>query len=166
MSKTLVGIFVDHASAENAAIEMKKNGLKTSHISILNKQGEESNEPTNTDTQSNHGTFTNDNVSDGVITGTVIGGTAGLLIGIGSVVIPGLGVIAAAGPIVGLLSGSITGGVLGGIVDLGIDEDSGKKYHEDIKSGKTFFSMECKDENVEKVATILRTCGAERVEIH
>jgi len=48
----------------------------------------------------------NDNISDGVISGGILGGLAGLLIGAGSMVIPGLGIVAAAGPITGLVSGA------------------------------------------------------------
>ena len=91
----------------------------------------------------------NDNISNGVVTGGILGGLAGLLIGAGSMVIPGLGIIAAAGPITGLLSGAITGGVVGGLVDLGIPENKSRQYETDIKAGKTLFSMKVDDEKVE-----------------
>ncbi len=106
----------------------------------------------------------NDNISDGVVTGGILGGLAGLLIGAGSMVIPGLGIIAAAGPITGLISGAITGGIVGGLVDLGIPENKSKQYETDIKAGKTLFSMKIDDDKVDEVSSILRNNGAVSVD--
>jgi uncharacterized membrane protein len=155
MSRTIVGIFDNYSSAENAAKKIKENGLRTDDISILAKQDNDT--ANNNANFTNSSSATNDNISDGVVTGTVLGGLGGLLIGIGTVVVPGLGVIAAAGPIVGLLSGAVTGGVVGGLVDLGIPEDDSKKYESDIKSGKILLSMKCPDDNIDKLTAILRS---------
>lgn len=62
----------------------------------------------------------------GATTGGVLGGTLGVLAGIGSLAIPGLGPLIAAGPIMAALSGAAAGAALGGItgalVGLGIPE--------------------------------------------
>ena len=78
----------------------------------------------------------NDNISNGLITGGILGGAAGLLIGAGSMVVPGLGIVAAAGPITGLLSGAVTGGIVGSRIDLGIPEDRKWKIRKRCKRGK------------------------------
>lgn len=166
MSKTIVGIFDNHSSAEKAARQLDSNGLKSSDISILAKESNDSEENFTKDSSSTMRTNPNDNVSDGVMTGTVLGGLAGLLIGVGSVVIPGLGVIAAAGPIVGLLSGAVTGGVVGGLVDLGIPEEESREYENEIKSGKTLLSMKATDSNIDKISSILKDYGASKVETY
>jgi gas vesicle protein len=106
----------------------------------------------------------NDNISDGVVTGGVLGGLAGLLIGAGSLVIPGLGIIAAAGPITGLLSGAVTGGIVGGLVDLGIPENKSKQYESEVKAGRVLFSMRTDEDKIDKIASILRHNGAVNVE--
>lgn len=161
MSRTVVGIFNNINDAQRAATEIKQNGFKTSDISILTKNIDTINQ------EQKESSFTNnaihDNISDGVVTGTVLGGLAGLLIGIGTVVVPGLGVIAAAGPIIGLLSGAVTGGVVGGLIDLGIPEDDSMEYEKDIRSGKILLSMICSSENIHKVSEILKNCGAIKV---
>ena len=108
----------------------------------------------------------NDNISDGIISGGVLGGLAGLLIGAGSMVIPGLGIIAAAGPITGLLSGAVTGGIVGGLVDLGIPENKGKRYENDVRSGKVLFSMKTDEDKVDSVCSILRNNGATDVSVY
>lgn len=162
MSKTVVAIFSSQEYAEKAAQDIKDQGLKTEDISIVTKQHKE-NEQTRTQETMEHNT-PNDNISDGVITGGVLGGLAGLLIGAGSMVVPGLGIVAAAGPITGLLSGTATGGIVGGLVDLGIPENKSREYETDIKAGKILFSMETGEDKIDKVADILRNNGADSVD--
>ncbi len=169
MSRTVVAIFDNYSSAENAARQIKDQGLRTDDISIIAK--DENNKGDNETTGTNHGLSmgtsprgVNDNISDGVMTGGILGGLAGLLIGAGSMVIPGLGIIAAAGPITGLLSGAVTGGIVGGLVDLGIPENKSRQYETDIKAGKILFSMKTDDDKVNPIGSILRDNGAVSVD--
>ena len=170
MSRTVVAIFDNYSNAENAARQIKDQGLRTDDISIIAKDDEDykgNNATMGNNTGLNMGTNpkgVNDNISDGVITGGILGGLAGLLIGAGSMVIPGLGIIAAAGPITGLLSGAVTGGVVGGLVDLGIPENKSRQYETDIKAGKILFSMKTDDDKVDPIGTILRNNGAVSVD--
>ncbi|NLM58039.1 MAG: hypothetical protein GX194_02730 [Clostridium sp.] len=174
MAKTIAAIFDNYSNAERAAQQIKDKGLRTDDISIVTKQGDEGqsgnnftmgieNMGANMTGKNNQGGI-NDNISDGVVTGGILGGLAGLLIGAGSMVIPGLGIIAAAGPITGLISGAITGGIVGGLVDLGIPENKSKQYETDIKAGKTLFSMKVDDDKVDEVSSILRNNGAVSVD--
>ncbi|MDP4091905.1 MAG: hypothetical protein Q8920_00925 [Bacillota bacterium] len=171
MARTVVAVFDDHRHAENAARQIKDQGLRTSDISIVAKQGDEhsANTDRTTATMGTHDTHPhakNDNISDGVVTGGILGGLAGLLIGAGSMVIPGLGIIAAAGPITGLLSGAVTGGIVGGLVDLGIPENRSKQYETDIRAGKILFSMRADNNKIDDIASILRSNGAESVDTY
>lgn len=163
MSKTVVGLFDNQTLAENAARQVKEQGLRTDDISIIARQSGEKKDRV-TDTMTAGGKKINDNISDGVVTGGVLGGLAGLLIGAGSMAIPGLGIIAAAGPITGLLSGTVTGGIVGGLVDLGIPENKGRQYETDVKAGKILFSMNTDDDKIDRVASILRNNGASSVD--
>ncbi|MCX7922738.1 MAG: DUF1269 domain-containing protein [Clostridia bacterium] len=208
MAKTIVGIFSNYTYAENAARQVKDQGLRTDDISIVAKNDNTGNAENagstgatgtagttgitgttgnlgatgttaaagNTGVVGSTGTAggntgtnartTNDNISDGVVTGGILGGLAGLLIGAGSMVIPGLGIIAAAGPITGLLSGAVTGGIVGGLVDLGIPENRSKQYETDIKAGKVLFSMKTDEDKVDRIASILRNNGAVSVDAY
>lgn len=165
MAKTVVAIFDDYSHAETAARQVKDRGLRTDDISIVARQGD------NDQNESGRATATmgtkprvNDNISDGVVTGGILGGLAGLLIGAGSMAIPGLGIIAAAGPITGLLSGAVTGGIVGGLVDLGIPENRSRQYETDIKAGKVLFSMKTDEDKIDDIGSILRNNGAVSVD--
>lgn len=170
MSKTVVGLFDNQDHAETAARQVKDQGLRTDDISIVVKHGDaEEGERGNADEGARGATVgraVNDNISDGVVSGGVLGGIAGLLIGAGSMVIPGLGIIAAAGPITGLLSGAVTGGIVGGLIDLGIPENRSKEYESELRRGKVLFSMKTDEDKVSRVTSILRNTGASSVETY
>jgi uncharacterized membrane protein len=194
MSKTVVGIFDTQDHAEAAARRVKERGLRTDDISIVVKQGE-SGDPydagspadtgykggwdagfgtrpatmggmTGTNMRTGSRPAVNDNISDGAISGGLLGGLAGLLIGAGSMIVPGLGIIAAAGPITGLLSGAVTGGIVGGLIDLGIPENESRQYESDIRRGKVLYSMKADDDKADRVAEILRNSGASNVQVY
>lgn len=166
MAKTVVGLFDSQDHAETAARQIKDQGLRTDDISIVAKRSEEGGAGTEAKMVNEHNTGVNDNISDGVISGGVLGGIAGLLLGAGSMMIPGLGIIAAAGPITGLLSGAVTGGIVGGLVDLGIPENRSRQYESEVKRGKVLFSMKTDEDKVDRISSILRNSGASGIEAY
>ena len=158
MAKTIVALFDNHSQAEDAADIIKDRGLRDEDISIITKQSGDKG------FKNNKGR--NDDIDDGVLTGGVLGGLGGLAIGAGSLVVPGLGIIAAAGPIVGILSGAIAGGVVGGLIDLGIPEDESRRYESEIKEGRVIFSLKCSSEHEDDIKGILENCGAKEIKSH
>lgn len=148
--RKVTAIFTSHEDAVEAAHRVKEAGLRTSDISIITNEE-------NTETQ-------NDQISRGTVSGGVLGGAAGLLLGLGTIAIPGLGMVAAAGPIAGLLGGAVTGGIVGALVDLGIPQEKSKEYERDIREGNTLWSMDVEETNYERVKGILRDCGAYKYE--
>jgi len=183
MAKTVVGVFDTQDHAEMAARRVKEQGLRTDDISIVAKRSDNE-DPYDTgaansidmggslkgdpwiNKEMGGRTAANDNISDGVISGGLLGGLAGLLIGAGSLIVPGFGIVAAAGPITGLLSGAVTGGIVGGLIDLGIPERESRQYETDIKHGKILFSMRTDDDKADRVASILRNSGATNVQVY
>ena len=82
---------------------------------------------------------------EGATNGASIGGTIGLLAGIGALAIPGLGPFIAAGPIIAALSGGAigagVGGLTGALVGLGIPEYEAKRYEGKVKEGGILISV-------------------------
>lgn len=104
----------------------------------------------------------------GVLAGGVIGGTIGLLAGIGVLAIPGLGPLIAAGPVIaaltGIGSGGVVGGFLGALVGMGIPEYEAKRYEGRIKDGGILLSVHCDNKDwVSKAKDLLRDSGAEDI---
>jgi len=104
----------------------------------------------------------------GAGTGGVVGGTIGLLAGIGALAIPGLGPFIAAGPIMAALSGAAVGatagGLIGALVGMGIPEYEAKRYEGKIKEGKILISVHSEDSDQTKRAKeIFERAGAEDI---
>jgi hypothetical protein len=80
----------------------------------------------------------------GAGTGGVVGGTLGLLAGIGLLAIPGVGPFIAAGPIMAALSGiavgAAVGGIAGALIGMGIPEIEAKRYEGKVKDGNILIS--------------------------
>ncbi|WP_350345009.1 hypothetical protein PRVXT_001458 [Proteinivorax tanatarense] len=121
----------------------------------------------NTETSANKErelSFEDQNLTDGTLTGGALGGLAGLAVGAGALIIPGLGPIIAAGPMAGILTGALTGGVAGGLVDYGIPEERSKHYESKVQQGHILVILESDD--TEDAASIMREKGAQDVETH
>jgi hypothetical protein len=104
----------------------------------------------------------------GVTTGGVIGGTLGVLAGIGALAIPGVGPLIAAGPIMaglaGLGVGGAVGGFVGALVGMGIPEYEAKRYEGRVKDGGTLLSVHCDSSaQVGRAKDVLKSTGAEDI---
>jgi hypothetical protein len=104
----------------------------------------------------------------GAGTGGVLGGAFGLLAGVGSIVVPGLGALVAAGPILAMLSGAAAGaavgGVAGALVGLGIPEYEARHYEGTVGSGSALIAVHTEDtEERSRAARIFDELGARDV---
>jgi hypothetical protein len=85
----------------------------------------------------------------GAGTGAVLGGALGWLVGIGSIAIPGVGPLIAAGPILAALSGAalggVAGGTTGGLIGLGIPEYEAQQYAGKLKEGNILMCVHVED---------------------
>lgn len=96
-------------------------------------------------------------------TGALVGGTAGLLTGLGLMAIPGLGPIVAAGWLASTLTGAMSGAAVGGIagrvyrslIEAGVSETDANIYSAGIERGGTFLAVRVSDEQYESAERIL-----------
>ena len=83
----------------------------------------------------------------GVAAVGVVGGTLGLLVGLGALAIPGIGPFLAAGPLVAALAGvgagGAVGGMIGALVGMGIPEYEAKRYEGHLLGGGVLLSVHC-----------------------
>ena len=101
----------------------------------------------------------------GAGTGGVLGGTLGLLAGVGMLAIPGLGPFIAAGPLMAALSGAAAGATVGGItgalIGMGIPEFEAKRYEGKIKDGNILISVHAENsDEVKKAKDVFERAGA------
>src|SRR5450432_4148510 len=110
--KTAVfGIYQNATQAERTVDDLMAGGFRSDDVSVLLPDNESSKDFAHEkSTKAPEGTAT------GVTAGGAIGGTLGLLAGIGALAIPGVGPLIAAGPIMAALAGLGVGGAVGGLI--------------------------------------------------
>jgi len=157
------GIYRDRLHVEQGVDALLDQGFRSEDISVLLPDNVGTKEFAHEkNTKAPEGTAT------GAGTGAVVGGTLGLLAGIGALAIPGLGPFIAAGPIMGALAGAGTGGVVGGIigalVGMGIPEYEAKRYEGLVKEGGVLLSVHCDNSDwVRRAKDILERTGAKDI---
>ena len=157
------GIYRNRAELERGIDELKTANFRNADISVLFADNEGSKEFAHEkNTKAPEGTAT------GVTAGGVIGGTLGLLAGVGMLAIPGVGPLIAAGPIMAALAGLGVGGAVGGIVGalvgLGIPEYEARRYEGHVKDGGTLISVHC--DSIAEIAAAtdaLKATGAQDI---
>jgi len=157
------GIYRDRLHVEQGVDALLDAGYRSEDISVLLPD----NVGTKDFAHEKH-TKAPEGTATGAGTGAVVGGTLGLLAGIGALAIPGLGPFIAAGPIMGALAGAGTGGVVGGIigalVGMGIPEYEAKRYEGLVKEGGVLLSVHCDNSDwVKRAKEILERTGAKDV---
>ena len=157
------GIFPSLAEAEHGVDALVAAGFRSDDMSVLAPDQKATKElAAEKNTKAPEGTTT------GVVAGGAVGGTLGLLVGLGALAIPGLGPFIAAGPIMAALAGvgagAATGGLIGALVGMGIPEYEAKRYEGRIRRGGILLSVHCDDADWAKRAkNILHQTGGEDV---
>jgi outer membrane lipoprotein SlyB len=165
MAKAVIGVFRSENRAREAIDELKRNGFDEREISLVAKDNKGQGNRGNLESEQRL-TMEDQNLSEGMFTGSALGGIAGLLAGAGALLIPGVGPIIAAGPLAAFLTGVVGGGLAGGLVDFGIPEERGRYFEERVKKGDILVTLKANDDEVSEIASILENNGAEDVEFH
>lgn len=164
MSKAIVGIATSSNQLESAVNDLQsKAGVPVAEISVL---------VPDTGGGIDLGPVKATKVPEGATTGAVAGGVAGgvigLLAGAGTIVVPGLGALIAAGPLMGALgglgAGAAAGGIVGALIGLGIPEYEAKAYEERLKGGHYLLAVHGGDrERTNKVYEVFRSHGLDHI---
>ena len=100
-----------------------------------------------------------DSAGTGASVGTVLGGGAGLLAGLGMLAIPGVGPVVAAGWLVvtalGAGVGAASGGLLGSLIGAGVAETDAHAYAEGVRRGGTLVTVRTDESQGAMVEAIL-----------
>src|ERR1700748_619334 len=154
------GIYPSNSAAETAVDQLVAAGFSNQDVSVLmaDRKGSK-------DFAAEKNTKAPEGATTGVGVGGAVGGTLGLLAGIGALAIPGVGPLIAAGPIMaglaGLGIGGAVGGLVGALVGMGIPEYEAKRYEGRVKDGGTLLSVHCDtSEQISRAKDLLSGTGA------
>ena len=160
MAKTIVGLFDTFAHAQSAVNDLVTAGFSRDDISVVanNAAGEFGTHDVNADGGINVSQGAGDALK-GAAKGGLFGGLTGLAAAVALALIPGVGPIAAIGPLAaffgGATIGATAGGIIGGLTGLGVPEAEAHYYAEGIRRGGTLVTIHADDARADEATAIL-----------
>jgi len=154
MANLITGLFDTESAAENAVEQLHQMGYQQSEISIIMKDRAAAKDLA---------VETGSRTMEGVGTGATIGGTLGAvlagLLAVGSVTMPGVGLLAA-GPLAAMLAGAGAGGIAGSLVGwlvgAGIPNDVAPYYERGLSEGGVVVAVACHPGDEARVQQVLQ----------
>jgi hypothetical protein len=156
--EAIIGFFRSRAEGEQAYNALLSSGYTTDQVSMVVGDTREHELPAIGPRQE-----TGAEAEAG--SGAVIGGMAGLAVGMIATVLPGIGALLAIGPLAGAIGGlglgAATGGVIGMLRDHGVSEDEAEFYAEGVKRGGAIVTVHgVTDDKASDARKLLKHNGA------
>ena len=172
--KRSIGLFYSRDEAEAALRALKDDGFDMNRVNVIAKDADKVTESAGVETAYDEGNNAAEGAGAGATSGAVLGGIGGLLLGLGTLAIPGVGPIIVAGEAASTIAstlagagiGAAAGGIIGGLVGLGIPEDKAKIYSDRVSSGSYLIMVNGTDNDIARAEKILRNSGIEEYGIY
>lgn len=157
---TIISAFSSHQAADEAVKELSQNGFDMTRLSIVGKGYHSEEHPV--------GFYTvGDRIKSWGATGAFWGGIWGLLISPALFLVPGLGLIGLAGPIVASVVSALEGAVIGAgvtaigaaLAELGVPKNDVVKYETTLKANGFLLIIHGTTEQLEQARSILSKLG-------
>jgi uncharacterized membrane protein len=156
--RTIVALYDDFDVAKDVVENLVEAGFQRDKISLMAS-----------DAAGEYASYLNrdvERVAEGDVSGAEgasFGAVVGGLVGLGAMLIPGVGPVIAAGPLVaalvgagvGVTAGAVTGGVTASLVDLGVDDEYAGYYAEGVRRGGTLVVAHAEDTWEDKIRDIM-----------
>lgn len=157
-------VFDSRSEAETAVRELRQAGVRDNALSVIARDSDKGDYGDVATTDADTG-------AGGAVTGALVGGGAGALLGIAALAIPGVGPLVAAGAIassaipgaaaIGAGVGAVAGGVTGLLTDHGVSDDDASYYESRIQDGGVFVSVDTAEAGISAATAqeLLSRCG-------
>jgi hypothetical protein len=164
---SVIALFDQHTQAEEGVRELQEAGFDMKSLSIVGKGY-------HTDENVVGYYTTGDRMKYWGANGAFWGGIWGLLFGSAFFMIPGIGPLVAAGPIVAWIVAALEGAAVvgglsaigAGLYSIGIPEKSILKYETSLKAGKFMLLVHGTADQVTRAKAILASAGASETQLH
>lgn len=147
--QTHARLYDTYSAATDAVRALEAAGFSEDNISVISRKNESNSHPAADETAA----------GTGATVGTLVGGGAGLLAGIGMIAIPGIGPLVAAGWMVAALTGAgagaAAGGLLGSLIGSGVDEHDANVYAEGVERGGTLVTVRADSSRIARAREIM-----------
>lgn len=168
-TKRAIGVFSHRRDAEAALRELRNAAFPMNQVSLIAKD-------TNNGGHRNleTGNKADEGLKTGAATGAAIGGLGGLLVGLGTLAIPGVGPVIAGGAAATALATTLTGGavgaavggIAGGLIGLGIPEERARVYSDRFQRGHYLLIVDGTEAQIHQAEGILKHLGIEEFAIY
>lgn len=160
MTRTVVGLFDEFNTAQEVVRELVENGFARESISLIanDTEGRYSSQLLEgPEIEEEEGA--SESITEGAGLGAALGGISGLLLGITTFIIPGLGPVIAAGPLIaasgGAGVGAVAGGMIAALTKSGVPENDADIFFEGIRKGGTLVMVYTRGEASDQAASLM-----------
>ncbi len=159
MTQMIAAVFPSQKAASKAVSELKSKGYDD--ISVIAKDSRSGN------IAARELGDLEDSSKGGVVWGGVLGGIFGVVAGVSTVTLPGIGSLIVAGPLTALWGlgggalGALAGGLLGGLQEAGISADIARHYTDRIQKGEVFVAVAAEPTLQDQATMVMERHGAE-----
>ncbi len=159
-----IGIFSNRRDAEHALTELRDAGFNMDRVSVIVKNAGPNDQIGGAGVSDSKGEQVEGGAKTGATTGAVTGGIIALVGSLGVLAIPGVGVAAEVGVLLGntLLGGVIGaagGALVGALIGWGVPEDRAKYYDERVAGGDYLVVVEGTAEELLRAEGVLEKRG-------
>lgn len=161
-----VGVFVDRSAIESALDRLKQAEFPMQKVSVVAKTDLQDSQIESENKFKRHETI--QELEHGAIDGGVLGGMTGILIGLTTLFIPGMGAIAflgakaaVVGALVGTYYGGVAGMILGAAFGQGISTKQARFYDEQLAQGHYLLVIEGSEAELQQAESILKDRGVQ-----
>lgn len=158
VARTITRLYDSYDAAEQIVRDLEAAGVSHGDISVVGNEHKDTSDGSR-DTEAGTGT----GAGTGATLGTLVGGGAGLLAGLGALAIPGVGPIVAAGWLVAALTGAgvgaAAGGLFGSLTGAGVNEADAHVYAEGIRRGGTLVTVRTDEMQAGRIEDIMAARG-------
>ena len=167
LSKCGIGVFSDHEATELALEQLKEAAFDLNHVSVVVRQADQNDEMTKSESELIRQKTVQGLVKGGLTVGT-LGSLVGILAGLATLALPGVGgvaivgaKVAMAGMLAGGYYGTAAGGILGAIWGNGVSREQARIYSDHLAQGHYLVIVDGTEDELQHAEAVLQTQGAQ-----
>lgn len=164
----LIGVFPNKEAADVVFLNLVKAGYRNQDISVVIKEDLVLNKESG-----RKGGIASSYLASGILSGGLIGGFTGILVGLSAILVPGLGAVLIAGPLAsmlgiggaaavtisGVVTGVLAGGLAAGLVEIGLEKNIANFYERKVKDGEVLVCVPVAEKTISQVRQIFTDHG-------
>jgi hypothetical protein len=169
-----VGIFANRLETENALLEIKSSGFPMDNVSVVGRNADTEDQVAGVEIHKSIDNKADEGAVTGAVTGGALGGVTGLLVGLGSLAIPGVGPVMLAGAAATALATTLAGtaigaggaSLLGALIGLGIPDNDAQVYSDLLEQGYYLVVVDGTETEVRHAGEVLNRKGINQWQVY